>query len=271
MRAVMSLAGIVVFALVAALALGMDGGGGGRCAGALLVTQGVKAPVGLGLDARGILYVAEADGRVLCVTSGDEPRVLARGLGRLGGLAVDGGAAVYVSRPEAGEVLRIGPRGGIVPVAVGLDEPCGLHVDAGGRLYVVEGGAGRVVRLGPDGARETLPCGVASPWAVAESGGVVLVSGRGGVCPVGAPGGAVWADEGGTGFLLASGPSGLAWALDKDADCLLRVAGGGGGCRLPAEVGPVACMACDRDGNVLAAAEDGRIWLVRPGGGSNGG
>lgn len=283
MRTLMSLAGIAVFVLMAVLAMGL-GGPGGRGAGALLVAEGLASPVGLGLDNRGGLYVAEGEGgRVMHVLSGGKPTVLAEGLGSLGGLAVGHGAEVYVSCPLKGEVVRIDGRGERTVFARGLDEPRGLHVDGRGRLLVTEAGSGRVLRLGPDCEREVVFAGMALPISVAASKDLVLASGCGGVRAAGSPG---WprcmpvdaeADAGPHAgsqcpagaedccYLLASGPGGQVWALDREQGCVLRVAGGvGGGFRLPEGIGFVSGLTCDRDGNLMAATQDGRIWLLRP-------
>lgn len=283
MRTMLHLAGLAAFVMLAVVALAL-GGMGGQDTEARLVAEGVASPVGIGLDDRGGLYVAEGEaGRVLYIVADSDPVVLAEGLGRLGGLAVGRDADVYVSCPETGDIVRVDRRGVWEVFAGGFAVPRGVHMDARGRLLVAECGLGRVVRLGPDGKREVVLAGMASPASVAVSRDTVLASGCCGVRMEGSPGWAEYmrsgkdaeascfdgesagAGDGGCGYLLASGPGGIVWAVDRMRNRVLRVAGGACGFRLPDSIGPVAGVAGDRDGNLLAATEDGRVWLLRPG------
>lgn len=256
MRGLMSLAGCLVFFVCFGIASAWIAGGCGP-ASPRLVAEGFCDPVGLGFDARGGLYVAEARGRVLHVLSDGERCVLAEGLGRLGGLAVDRRGRVCVSRPDRGEILALGARGGREVLARGLASPRGLCAARRGGLLVAETGADRVLLVDGEGAPRVALSPVRAPVGVAETSGGVAACGRDGLLH-----GELRRCPGRDGLLLASSPAGGAWVLDREAGLAFRLPGTGPGPALPEGLGAVAALACDRDGGLFAAARDGRVWRI---------
>ena len=109
--------------------------------------ESLDQPRGIAVRSDGALIVAEAGaGRVLAVSVTDVVTVLADGLGRPSGVAVDAGDRIHVTDEENGTVFRLDD-GKPVALAEDLDTPQGLAF-SGGRLFVAEAGRRRVVEVG---------------------------------------------------------------------------------------------------------------------------
>jgi RHS repeat-associated protein len=101
------------------------------------------------------------------------------GLGRVGAVATDAQANLYISDVDAGTVTRVAPDRSRSVVAIGLDRPMGLALDASGRLLIAEERAGRVVRVEPGGTRTPLATGVLQPrWLAVNEQGMLFISAR---------------------------------------------------------------------------------------------
>jgi RHS repeat-associated protein len=99
------------------------------------------------------------------------------GLATVGGLALDARGHLYVSDADAGTVTRVAPDGTRTVVARGLDRPVGLAFDATGQLLIVEERAGRIVRVEPGGGRIAVATGLQQPrWLAVGAAGVVFVT-----------------------------------------------------------------------------------------------
>jgi hypothetical protein len=87
--------------------------------------------------------------------------------------------AVYVADRGTGTVTRIDPTGARVVVATGLERPMGLALDQNRQLLIVEERAGRVVRVEATGGRTPLITEVKQPrWLAVGPGGTIYVSAR---------------------------------------------------------------------------------------------
>jgi len=140
-------------ALLLALGLGACQGpeGGPSRPGGGAVLEGFGQPQALALDAHGLLYVADGQGRVTCVMADGQRVWLDAAPGAAPGLlatvsavAVDGRGRVAVADPAAGQVLRLEPGGARRVLASGLAEPVALACDRDGGLYVACRGDGTV-------------------------------------------------------------------------------------------------------------------------------
>ncbi|MEV0895319.1 hypothetical protein [Actinoplanes sp. NPDC049802] len=104
-------------------------------------------PLGIAVRPDGAVVIAESGaGRVLAIGAGDTVEVLAEGLGRPAGVAVDAAGRCLVSDERHGAVYRLDD-GKPVPLAEGLRAPQGLVV-RDGRPIVVESGRRRLLELG---------------------------------------------------------------------------------------------------------------------------
>ncbi|WP_306216317.1 outer membrane protein assembly factor BamB family protein [Actinoplanes sp. RD1] len=108
--------------------------------------SGLDCPLGLAVQADGVLVIAESGaGRILTVDGDDRVSVLAEGFARPVDVAIDTDGRVYVSDEAGGALFRLASNGS-ERVADGLDRPQGIAVD-GDHLYVVEAGRRRVQSL----------------------------------------------------------------------------------------------------------------------------
>lgn len=145
------------------------------------------APVGLALDAQGMLYVTDGRNQTIRkVTPAGVVTTLAGKVGSKGsadgqgagaqfnfphGIAVDAGGTVYVTDTEnhtvrsvtaAGEVKTlagmVGKKGAVdgAGVAARFFQPSGIAVDGGGTLYVVDNGNNIIRTIQPTGEVRTL-------------------------------------------------------------------------------------------------------------------
>lgn len=92
----------------------------------------------------GVIVAEFGTGRVLCVRPGSVD-VLAHGLDRPVGVAVESDGSVLVSESGAGRVVRV-TGSTVQPVVDGLVRPQGILVDAG-RLYLVDAGARQLIAV----------------------------------------------------------------------------------------------------------------------------
>jgi hypothetical protein len=87
--------------------------------------------------------------------------------------------AVYVADRGTGTVTRIDPAGARIVVATGLERPIGLALDQDRRVLIAEERAGRVVRVEATGARTPLITDIKQPrWVAVGPDGTTYVSAR---------------------------------------------------------------------------------------------
>lgn len=122
------------------------------------LAEGLNHPEGVAWNpVDGRVYAGGEAGEIYSVTLEGEVAEVARTGGSMLGLAVDGRGRVYACDAGHGEVVRLGPVGGLEVVARGpggaeLDTPNMLAFDAQGNLYVTcsgEGGSPSVIRVAP--------------------------------------------------------------------------------------------------------------------------
>ena len=84
---------------------------------------------------------------------------------------------LYVSDADAGTVTRVAPDRTRTVIARGLDRPMGLALDVNRRLLIAEERAGRVVRVEAGGGRTPLATGLHQPrWLAVSPHGVIFVT-----------------------------------------------------------------------------------------------
>jgi len=163
---------------------GGDGGDGGPATAA-----GVNTPLGLAVDGRGNLYIAEQGADrvrkvspegVITSVAGSTPRgfagdggpATAARLNQVGAVAVDANGVIYIADAGNTRVRRVGTDGVISTVAgtgsagfsgdggaatqATIYTPAGVAVDAGGNLYIVTLNDARVQKVSPDGVISTV-------------------------------------------------------------------------------------------------------------------
>lgn len=105
--------------------------------------------------------------------------VLVEGLGNLGGIAVDGTGAAFVSDGEAGKIFKIVSGDRPETVVDRLRHPWGVILDRESRLVVAEGGKRRILRVEESGDVTTLASGLKHPrWVGAAPDGSVYVTAK---------------------------------------------------------------------------------------------
>lgn len=143
----------VLLVVLLALGLGACQGpeGGPSRPGGGVVLEGFEQPRALAVDAHGLLYVADGQGRVVCVMADgqrvwlDAAQVQDSGLAStVSAVVVDGRGRVAVADPASGQVLRLEPGGVRRVLASGLARPVALACDRDGGLYVACQGDGTV-------------------------------------------------------------------------------------------------------------------------------
>ncbi len=132
--------------------------------GAVIPVTDSLGPVGLAMDAAGVLYIAESS-RVAKWTGTDGYSVVADGLNAPGGLAINGDGAVLVSETGGNRIRMLGAGGsraiiagtgaagfagdGGAAVSAQLSAPMGLAVDSSGTVYFTDAGNHRIRTLTP--------------------------------------------------------------------------------------------------------------------------
>ena len=105
--------------------------------------------------------------------------LLVEGLGNLGGIAVDGTGAVFVSDWEAGKIFKIVSGDPPEIVVERLRHPRGVMLDRESRLVFAEGGKRRILRMEESGNVTTLASGLKHPrWIGAGPDGSVYVTAK---------------------------------------------------------------------------------------------
>lgn len=166
----------------------------------------LRYPMGLAVDAGGIVYVADSYSHVIrkigtdgvaSIWAGHENLASeADGLGSAAyfwhptGIAVDGAGTVYITNSVAGSIRRITPTGMVSTLAgqarqiggtwyqggsadgmaAGFDSPVGIAVDATGIVYVADTGNHLIRKITPDGLTSTV-AGRAGEWASSDGKG----------------------------------------------------------------------------------------------------
>lgn len=103
--------------------------------------------------------------------------LLVEGLGNLGGIAVGGTGAVFVSEWDAGKIFKIVPGDRPEIVVDHLRHPGGVALDRESRLVVAEGGKRRILRVEESGDVTTLASGLKHPrWIGAAPDGSAYVT-----------------------------------------------------------------------------------------------
>jgi hypothetical protein len=104
--------------------------------------------------------------------SGGSPRLLFNDGHQMQGLVMVGNS-LYVTTSLEGAIYRVGKQGGVTQIAGSGDALMGLATD-GANLYATAPYAGKVVSVPlQGGALRPLAIGLATPWAIAVSGGTV--------------------------------------------------------------------------------------------------
>lgn len=232
-----------------------------EASGKRVLARGLGHPCAIGLDRRGNIYVAGAD-RVRMITDDGDVIPVAKGMGRIGGMAVQKHGGVYISLPEAGKVVWITPVGVHETVAEGLDEPRALCIDRFGRLLIVEAGAGRVVMMHADGSVESVGDAEGVRRVVDCQMGLVTVGADGLQVRTGLGMRSVRPDCGLEQVLLASSPLGRAyvaalgdgrvWNISDRFESRLCFDGDW----------EAACVAADRDRGLVVATMQGELLRV---------
>jgi phospholipase C len=158
----------------------------------------VPSPAGLGLDARGDIWVSSpsyAPGNAVGEFSAAGQRLRWFGttqagygdLGDTGGLAVGAGDRIYVTQPDYGLVSVFSPAGlfytefglqpGLGQAAENLEFPQAVAVTGTGEVWVADSGHDRVVEFGQVPGRPVAgpPAGRGPPWPLV-TGGVLLAA-----------------------------------------------------------------------------------------------
>ncbi len=105
--------------------------------------------------------------------------LLVEGLGNLGGIAVDGTGAVFVSDWDGGKIFRIVSGNPPEIVVEHLRHPLGVMLDRESRLVFAEGGKQRIRRVEETGDVTTLASGLKHPrWIGAAPDGSVYVTAK---------------------------------------------------------------------------------------------
>jgi hypothetical protein len=119
------------------------------------------------VDATGNVYVADyGNNRVVKITPGGTQTTFASNVSTPRGIAVDGGANVYVTT-GADSLVKLTPKGTQSTLATGFIYPSGVAVDAAGRVYVADVDGARVVEVAPNGTESTVGSGFTYPSGVA--------------------------------------------------------------------------------------------------------
>lgn len=146
---------------------------------AMLLQHGFPGYVrGVAVGPDGDMIFANSAGQCARYRPGGEAQVLAEGLDRAMGLAVDGAGTIYVAESGAGRIVAIAPDGSLGTACDGLDQPCGVALAEDGALLVSEAGRGTLVHLSHLGRTDVLS-GLDQPHGVAVADGAAMVLDRG--------------------------------------------------------------------------------------------
>ncbi len=105
--------------------------------------------------------------------------LLVEGLGNLGGIAVDGTGAAFVSDWEAGKIFKIVSGDPAEIVVERLRHPRGVMLDRESRVVFAEGGKRRILRVEESGDVTMLASGLKHPrWVGAAPDGSVYVTAK---------------------------------------------------------------------------------------------
>lgn len=152
------------------------------------VHKDLGAPVGLGYDQAGQLYVANwSAGTVLRFSLRGERTVFASGINAPSGLAVGPTGDIFVASHRDGLVWRFTPAGERSIFISGFATPAGLGFDARGRLLVANSRTNQLIAATP-GRLQVVAQGLQTPvGAVGLPDGRLMVSNlAGGISVVGA-------------------------------------------------------------------------------------
>ena len=128
---------------------GFSGDGGAATAAQL------NKPLGVAVDAAGVLYIADTDNsRIRRVSADGIIRTIADKLGFPYDVAVDAAGTIYVADPTSEKVLKVAPDGTLTTVTSEPIAALGVSTDQAGSLYITDGGSPGLRRI---------QSGVASP------------------------------------------------------------------------------------------------------------
>ncbi|MGX4640513.1 gluconolaconase [Massilia sp. SYSU DXS3249] len=170
------------------------------------------APVGIAVDQRGNVYVADTyndrirritpDGSVTTLAGSGQPGnadgpALMAAFDTPSAIAVDRQGTLFVADTGNNAIRQIAPDGTVSTVAAPVEgepdpvlrRPAGLAVTNDGYLYIASGAGGRILQLSPDGALRALPDADRPPESRYASDGTVRLYAPRGIAVE--PGGAV--------------------------------------------------------------------------------
>jgi DNA-binding beta-propeller fold protein YncE len=217
-------AAVAVIAGAVALALTVFGGDGVSVSAPVAVGS---PPLRLAVGPRAVWVTSAADGTLSAVDSETQKVISKQQVGRgVSGVTI-GAGSVWVTNPEAGDVLRVDPAGRVT-ARIPVGGRPGAIVAGGGRIWVAdEGGAGvtaidahkaRIIRRGlaPHAAPLRLATGAGGLWVSSATTGTVRRIDLG-TLAVGPP---ILAGRGPAGVTVGHG---LVWVANSRSSTVTRV------------------------------------------------
>ena len=144
----------------------------------LKLYSGLNSPVGIGIDSKNNLYIAEwGAGKVTRIAVSGKRSTFADSLNGPSGLAIDKDDNVYVASYSDDLIYKFTPSGQRSLFAHGLATPAGLSFDKKGNLLVANRQTNEILSFSPNLKRQTIATGLQTPvGAVITSQGNYFVS-----------------------------------------------------------------------------------------------
>ncbi|WP_299583997.1 cadherin-like beta sandwich domain-containing protein [Mucilaginibacter sp.] len=132
--------------------------------------SGFALPVGVAVDAKGNVYVADKGNGLLkkIAKVGGAITNIGSGFNDPSGVTVDGAGNVYVADNVKNKVYKVPVDGGAtVVIGTGFSSPAGIAIDSTGNIYVADNGGNAIKKIPFDGsAIVTIGSGFSSPAGV---------------------------------------------------------------------------------------------------------
>lgn len=140
--------------------------------------RGFGAPVGIGFDSKGNIYVAEwSANKVTRIDESGKRTTFAESLHGPPGLAIDSTDNVYVASYSDDLIYRYTPYGKRTLFAKDLATPSGLSFDSQGNLLVANRRTNEIISIAPNSEKKTVAESLQTPvGAVMTSEGSYFVS-----------------------------------------------------------------------------------------------